>query len=84
MAIYEQRFITVIGGTSVIVQLEEVANWDGPPNTELTTRFVYSVEGERHEWGYAIVLSDFLEWEYMLQEFRQEVARWARLASNEQ
>lgn len=82
MEVWKESCIQLIGGTSVIVQLGEVANWDDAPNTELSTRFVYCVEGERLEWGYAIVLCDFLTMDYMEQEFRQEVARWERMASH--
>jgi hypothetical protein len=82
MSAWQEAHIQVIGGTYVIVQLVESWEIDGPPHMELSTRFFVPVEGDSLEWGYSIVLSDFLTADYMEQEFRQEVARWERLASH--
>lgn len=82
MEIWKESVITLIGGTSVTVQLVDIQEMSGEPHTELATRFSFPVEGVAIAWGYSTVLSDFLTGDYMEQEFRQEVARWERLKSH--
>jgi len=84
MTVWEESSFELIGGSWVTVLLEESWEIDGPPHMELRTMFAYPIEGEPHTWGYAYPLSDFLSDDYMRQEFRQEVARWERLAQHEQ
>jgi hypothetical protein len=82
MTVWQEAHIQLIGGTSVTVQLVEAWELNGPPHMELATRFSFPVEGEALAWGYAYPLGDYLTADYMEQEFRQELARWERLASH--
>jgi hypothetical protein len=82
MRIWEESSFQLIGGSWVTVLLEESWEIDGPPHMEISTHFAYPIEGETHVWSCAYPLSDYLTDDYMKQEFRQEVARWGRLASH--
>ena len=83
MEIWEEESIPLIGGSTVTVRLVNVLEFNGPPHTELWTRFSYPLtDGESVQWGSSYPLCDYLSTDYMEQEFRQEVARWERFRSH--
>jgi hypothetical protein len=77
--ILQHELVTIVGGTLVGVFLQDVLNWNDAPTTELTTRFLYRVEGKAQTWSYSVMIDDYMPYPAMLELFRAEVARWKQL-----
>lgn len=79
MHVYKSSRLELIGGALVIVRLEDVPNYNDAPTLELTTRFLYTVEGETVTYGYSQMIGEHVtSWEAE-ELFMEEVARWKRL-----